>query len=417
MLPRENFRCLLLCLNGKRFAILFLENYLQIFWRFDALSIRGQLLAIAFAGIVPLFIAGIFLTPAEGRRGVYVFVALAAVVCAVGAALFFERNFARRLQDLASAARRLGEPDFSARVAVEGTDEIARVGESFNQMAERLEKRTARYDELDRLKSEFVSSVSHELRTPLTTIKALTRLLMRGELTEEKRREYLETISVECDRQIDLVLNLLDLSRIEGGVFRLDFEKVGVAEVVSSCVKSESAAAEKRRHTLRIAPFGEIPPVCADPKALRRVLSNLIENAIKYTPDGGLITVSAREEKGFAAISVEDNGRGIPPEDLPVLFDKFHRGRPAKQAGAQLDENTTDDDLLSDAEVSGVGLGLYLARNVMEQMGGRIEVETEVGRGSIFTLYLPLWDAAQCGKSSPQTMKKEMKNGETTAGR
>jgi len=94
----------------------------------------------------------------------------------------------------------------------------------------RLEKKAKRLDELDHLKSEFVSRVSHELRTPLTTIKALTRLLLRGEVSEEKRREYLETISIECDRQIDLVLNLLDLSRIEGGVFRLSVERVEAAD-------------------------------------------------------------------------------------------------------------------------------------------------------------------------------------------
>jgi sigma-B regulation protein RsbU (phosphoserine phosphatase) len=322
------------------------------------------------------------------------------------------KNKKERLRLLIAAAEQFGERDFSARVAVEENDELGSLEASFNRMAERLENRAARFDELDRLKSDFVSSVSHELRTPLTTIKALTRLLMRGEIAEEKRREYLETISVECDRQIDLVLNLLDLSRIEGGVFRLSFEKVGVADVISSCVKSETAAAEKRKHKLQIASFGDITPICADPKALRRVVSNLIENSIKYTPDGGLITVSAGEEdNGFAIISVTDNGRGIPPEDLPVLFDKFHRGRPAPHSEAMRGA-TEDAEFLEDADVSGVGLGLYLARNVMERMGGRITVETEVGRGSTFTLHLPVWNEANCGK-----LASEEENGETIAGR
>jgi signal transduction histidine kinase len=220
---------------------------------------------------------------------------------------------------------------------------------------------------------------------------------MRDGLDESKRREYVETISVECDRQIDLVLNLLDLSRIEGGVFRITHERVDVAEVVSSCVKSEARAAEKRDHDLRVEPFGELPPACADPKALRRVLSNVIENAIKYTPDGGRIVLSARAEGGEVLISVADNGRGIPPEDMPVLFDKFHRGRPAPHSEAMRGA-TTDADFLEDADMSGVGLGLYLGRNVMEQMGGRIEVESEVGRGSTFTLRLPAWREGGCGK-------------------
>ncbi|HWW75480.1 MAG TPA: HAMP domain-containing sensor histidine kinase, partial [Pyrinomonadaceae bacterium] len=237
-------------------------------------------------------------------------------------------------------------------------------------------------------------------------------LLMRDGLEDAKRREYLDTISVECDRQIDLVLNLLDLSRLEGGVFRITHERVDVAELVSSVVKSEARAAEKRGHDLRAEPAGEIPPACADPKALRRVLSNVVENAIKYTPDGGRIRLSARAEGGEVLISVKDNGRGIPPEDMPVLFDKFHRGRPATHSEAMRNA-TTADEFLEDADVSGVGLGLYLGRNVMEQMGGRIGVESEVGRGSTFTLHVPAWREGGCGKRPGG----ESGNGKTVAGR
>jgi signal transduction histidine kinase len=135
--------------------------------------------------------------------------------------------------------------------------------------------------------------------------------------------------------------------------------------------------------------------VCADPKELRRVLSNIVENAIKYTPDGGRIIVSACEEDSHVAISVTDNGRGIPAEDMPILFDKFHRGRPAPHSAAMAD-GTTNAEFLEDADVSGVGLGLYLGRNVMEQMGGRISVDSEVGRGSTFKLHLPLWSDGGC---------------------
>ena len=304
------------------------------------------------------------------------------------------KNINERLRRLRSAADDYGERDFSARVSVEEADELGEVEASFNRMAERLEKRAERFRETDRIKSDFVSSVSHELRTPLTTIKALTRLLMRSEISEEKRQEYLETISVECDRQIDLVLNLLDLSRIEGGVYRLNFECVEPLQAIESCVKSELTAAGKRQHTLRVEPFEEVPPICADPKALRRVVSNLIENSIKYTADGGLISLSAQVgEEGFVSISVTDNGRGIPTEDLPVLFDKFHRGKPV---GA---DSTTNEDFLEDADVSGVGLGLYMGKYVIERMGGRITVETEVGKGSRFDLRLPIWKESECGKN------------------
>lgn len=336
----------------------------------------------------------------------YTLVSLIVFFCAMTGALLIARSIARPVHRLSFAAEQFGEGNFSARAPSEGRDEISRLGASFNAMAERLEKREARFAELDRLKSEFVSSVSHELRTPLTTIKALTKLLMRRGLSEEKRREYIETISVECDRQIDLVLNLLDLSRIEGGVFRITHERVDVGQLVQSVVKSEARAAEKRKHDLQAEAIGELPPACADPKALRRVLSNIVENGIKYTPDGGRIRLSARAEDDEVLISVADNGRGIPPEDMPILFDKFYRGEPAPESDATRGA-TSDAEFLEDADVSGVGLGLYLGRNVMEQMGGRISVVSEVGRGSTFTLHLPAWRDGGCGKQS----KRENEDG------
>lgn len=358
------------------------------------MGISGRLLALSLGGTVPLLLIGLFFEGDRQAISAFALAGLAVVICASAAALLMGRRMSRRIEKLETAAGEFADRSFAARVADSGSDEIAELGEAFNRMAERLAEQAERFDEIDRVKSEFVSSVSHELRTPLTTIKALTRLLMRGELSEEKRREYLETISVECDRQIDLVLNLLDLSRIEGGVFRVNMEEVDVASVIASCMKSEAASAEKRQHTLSVEPGEPVPAVCADSKALRRVLSNLIENAIKYTPDGGLITLSSRQDDGFVDISVTDNGRGIPAEDIPRLFDKFHRGRPGPgiAAGAE----STDEDFLDDAEVSGVGLGLYLARNVMTQMGGSIDVDTELGRGSTFTLRLPVWNSELC---------------------
>lgn len=341
----------------------------------------------------------------------YAVIGLIVVFCAVTAALLIARSIARPVRLLNFAAEEFGGGNFSARAPANGRDEMSSLGRNFNAMAERLQKREERFAELDRLKSEFVSTVSHELRTPLTTIKALTRLLMREGLDESKRREYIETISVECDRQIDFVLNLLDLSRIEGGVLRVTHQRVDVQEVISSVVKSETRSAEKRRHDLRLDTNLKVPAVCADPKELRRVLSNIVENAIKYTPDGGRIVLSALQQDGQVAISVTDNGRGIPPEDMPILFDKFHRGRPAPHSEAMRGA-TTDAEFLEDADVSGVGLGLYLARNVMEQMGGCITVESQVGRGSTFKLHLPVWRDGGCNKRSGE----ERDDGKTVVG-
>ncbi|MBK9154333.1 MAG: HAMP domain-containing histidine kinase [Chloracidobacterium sp.] len=378
------------------------------------MGILPRLLIIVFATALPFVLLETF----RNRSDLLVLgmATLIAVASGVLAAEVVARSIRRRVQALDRATERISEGDFMARVPESpghGSDEIGSLERRFNLMAERLVERRRRFSELDTLKSDFVSSVSHELRTPLTTIKALTRLLLRGDLVEEKRLEYLETISVECDRQIDLVLNLLDLSRIEGGVFRLSKEEVDISEVVQSCAKAERRAAERRRHQLEIKPFGAVPSVCADPKALRRVLSNLIENAIKYTPDGGVISLYARVDDGFVLIEVTDNGRGIPLEDLPVLFDKFHRGRPAKHSAA-MSEATEYAEFLEDADVSGVGLGLYLGKNVVERMGGDISVETQVGHGSTFTIRLPLWGTDR-GKMA---LDSEGENGkETTGGR
>lgn len=334
---------------------------------------------------------------------------LIALLCAVTAAMLISRGIARPLDRLSLAARAFGEGNLATRAPIEGPTRLAQLGADFNAMAEHIEEREKRLNELDRLKSEFVSSASHELRTPLTTIKALTRLLLRGGLDQSKQREYLETIAVECDRQIDLVLNLLDLSRIEAGAFELNIRRVDTEELLLACLNSQSRAAEFRRHQLELKPASELPAIRACQKALRRALGSLIENAIKYTPDGGRITLAARRSGDEVEISVTDNGRGIPPQDIPVLFDKFHRGRPAPVAA----DGALAAALPELEEVPGIGLGLYLARNVIEQMGGRINVESEVGRGATFTIHLPVWDEV----AERQFTNEDERNGQTIAGR
>ena len=378
-------------LNDRKTAVVVLKSSIDNVERVYGVARAGNTGYSVSVGVPSSVLYG----PAWQQLTVYIVVGLLVACCAAAAALLMARSIGRPLGLLSLAAQKFGEGDFSARAPSAGEDDMSRLGKNFNAMAERLETREARLAELDALKSEWVSRVSHELRTPLTTIKALTRLLMRDGLSEAKQREYIETISVECDRQIDLVLNLLDLARIEGGVFRITHERVNVEEVMSSCVKAGIRAAEKRGHILRIEQNHEPLFVCADPKTIRRVLGNLIENSVKYTPDCGEIVLSARGNGNEVIISVADNGRGIPAEDMPVLFDKFYRGKPAPQSAA-VHNGETESDFLEDADMSGVGLGLFLARNVMEQMGGRISVKSEVGRGSVFSLHLPIWRDGGC---------------------
>jgi two-component system phosphate regulon sensor histidine kinase PhoR len=259
---------------------------------------------------------------------------------------------------------------------------LEQLGAAFDEMAGRIQTRTLRLAELDRIKSEFVGGVSHELRTPLTTIKTLTRVLLRGGESQEERREYLETIAAECDRQIDLVLNLLDLSRIEAGAFSVCPTKVDAAEIVKSCAVIERHAASIRSHDLDVNLPDDALFAVADSNALRRVLCSLVENSIKYTPDGGSIRLSAKPEGDEVVIRISDTGCGIEASDVPHVFEKFYRGRPSliPKAGVHSDSSMSEP---------GIGLGLYLAHTVIDGFGGRIYVESTNPRGTTFAVYLP----------------------------
>jgi two-component system, OmpR family, sensor histidine kinase BaeS len=369
--------------GDRRVATVEIESPYDGIRRVYGLARAGQTSCVVVTGVP----SAILYEPAQQQQTRYILFSLLALACAVVAALLIERGIVRPVLRLREAARDLGAGDLSARAPAGGGREIVELGAAFNQMAVQIAEREERLKELDRLKSEFVSSVSHELRTPLTTIKTLTRLLQRGGQTEKERREYLETIAAECDRQIDLVLNLLDLSRIEAGAFKVARSQTNAEEIIEACVRIERHAAEARGQSLEAQPTArEMPYALTDGGALRRVLCSLIENAIKYTPEGGRITVGAHlTNEGEIAITVADTGCGILTEDMPHVFEKFYRGRPAVAPDAQ------PEAPFGYNESAGVGLGLYLAHSIIEQLGGRITVESMATGGALFTIHLPVW--------------------------
>lgn len=269
----------------------------------------------------------------------------------------------------------------------------------------------------NRAKDEFLQLISHEFRTPLTTIKMLARLLEKGDETADEKREYLDTIAAECDRQIDMILNLLDVARIDAGTIDLQLESVDIERLLNDCDKIERHGANAREQKFTVGTVETLPAARGDAKAIRRALCSLIENAIKYTAVGGAIEVSARlvkanqtaiqtdentigigNENSAAvtnftdeiAISVSDTGRGIHAEDLPHLFGKFFRGK--KEVPHDATTDGTPDDAGGRAATLGVGLGLYLSKKLIEELGGCIEVSSEVGRGSCFTIFLKVWN-------------------------
>ncbi|MCP9496304.1 MAG: ATP-binding protein [Pyrinomonadaceae bacterium MAG19_C2-C3] len=337
--------------------------------------------------------------PARRQFTGYLLFSLLALLSATGAALFITKGIATPLRRLRFTVQSFGEGDTSARAPTRGIAEVAELGAAFNMMAEQTEAREARLTELDRLKSEFVGGISHELRTPLTTIKTLTRVMLRDGTSEGERRDYLEIIAAECDREISLVVKLIDLSKIEAGTFSVVAERVDAAEIARACLMSSRFAAEARNQTLNLELPETLPFVRADYTALRRVICELIESAIKYTPDGGSVTVSVRAEDMEAVINVLDTGRGIPTEDAPYVFDKFFRGRSANSSS--MNEATPDDaDGQEYTEVAGLGLGLYVARRLVDLMNGSISVESAPGKGSTFTVRLPVWEEEESGARS-----------------
>jgi len=230
------------------------------------------------------------------------------------------------------------------------------------------------------VKDEFLAAVSHELRTPLTTIKTLTRVLQRREITDEERAQYLADIASECDREIDLVLNLLDMSRIKTSGIQIETKRTDAEQTILSCEKLVIGAAEERRHTVTVEIADDLPFIDADHSALRRALCAIVENAIKFTPDGGRIFIRAKKAGDVACIEIEDYGRGIAENDLPRIFDKFYRGSGAGGAAQAIAD-----------EVPGIGLGLNLAKTLIEGMNGSLTVESRLGQGTKFIARLPVW--------------------------
>jgi PAS domain S-box-containing protein len=228
--------------------------------------------------------------------------------------------------------------------------------------------------EVDRMKTEFISLVSHELRTPLTSIKGYVDLLIAGEVGDisPDQADFLEIVKNNADRLVALINDLLDVSRIESGKIQLDMRPIEVADLirgVSDSMRPQLAA--KGQHLVVDVP-DEIAPMIGDHDRLIQIVTNLISNAYKYTPNGGTITVTATPEPAHVCISVSDTGIGLTPEDMSQLFTRFFRAR----------NRATQ-------EAGGTGLGLTITRSLVEMHGGEMNVESVPGEGSTFSFTIP----------------------------
>lgn len=236
-----------------------------------------------------------------------------------------------------------------------------------------LERRMVEYEELDRLKTNLLSTVSHELRTPLAVIKGYSTLLLDYDrrLVEEEKQQHLSSIDRATDRLTELVEHLLDMSRLDAGLLRLEKVPTSISKLIGEAVAEAQLTAPAGRVTSRVN--GKLPRVNIDARRIRQVLDNLVDNAIKYSGDGSKVVIEAEETESELRISVTDRGIGIPPEDIDKVFDRMYRAEQRLSQGSQ-----------------GLGLGLSVCKGMVEAHGGRIWVESQVGAGSTFHFTLPV---------------------------
>lgn len=291
---------------------------------------------------------------------------LISVVLASLLAWWLSRSLTKRTARLAGAAIALAGGDLTARVDDAGRDEVADVAGAFNEMAARLQAGQAR-------ERDFLMSVSHDLRTPLTTISGYAEGLSEGSIPEGDVRRVGSVLHAQAGRLSRLIEDLMLLSRLEARQFVLRPEPVGLAAHIREVIDGFTARAEASRVALR-ASLADVGTVHADPDRIAQLVSNLMENSLRYTPEGGTITVALTSTPGPAvAIEVADTGPGIDPEDLPHVFERLYvaqRYRPVRPQGS--------------------GLGLSIVKELVDAMGGVVAVDSQPGQGTRVQVQLPV---------------------------
>lgn len=297
------------------------------------------------------------------------------------------RGLAAPLSRLSAAARQIARGHLGERVPIAGAAEIADTARAFNEMADGLQQ-------AERLRQNMIADIAHELRTPLTVIQGNLRALLDGVYPLEQGE--IATIYDETLLLNRLVGDLRDLAQAEAGRLTLDLQPVDVAPLIQSTIAPfEATAVEQGVRLITDLPAG-VPAVCADPSRVRQVLHNLVANALRYTPAGGTITISAAEAgghtasaQGFVTCTVADTGQGIATADLPHVFERFWRA----------DRSRSRDQ-------GGSGLGLAIAKQIVEAHGGQIGVASQPGAGSQFWLRLPAAEhPANCSIPAPPSQQ------------
>ena len=289
------------------------------------------------------------------------------IMIAILIALYFiTERIVGPLKRMGSAAQSYAKGRFDHRIEVIGHDEVAELSTAFNAMASEL-------DRLEEKRNQFLSDVSHELRSPMMAILGFVEGIQSGAIPMEKRDYYLSLTVSEIKRLSRLVSDLLDVSRLEMGERKLNFVRTNLVETVWTVMVSLESRIEEKHLEVLFDEERENMSVLADPDALHRMIYNLIENAVKFSYEGGALRVSIREEKsGEILLRIYNEGIGIPKEDIAFVFDRFYKS----------DKSRSSDKL-------GVGLGLYFVKTILAAHGGSITAESEEGKYCAFNVTFP----------------------------
>jgi two-component system, OmpR family, phosphate regulon sensor histidine kinase PhoR len=306
---------------------------------------------------------------------------IAAFLPAIFIAALLARWISRRFATIMAYAGELARGNFQARLASPGSTEFGQLARTLNETAEKLQQTVeqlrlehAELEKVERIRKDFVINVSHELRTPLASIQGYTETLIDGALDDPRHNlRFLGIIRHNAERLARLTADLLTLSRIEQKRQDLEFDTHPVNALLQEAVDVVRPIAEKSCIALRTDPLTAAAAVWCDEEAVSQILSNLLDNAIKYTPAGGNITVGAAPAGQFVEFYVRDTGSGIPAEDLPRLFERFYRVDKARSR-----------------ELGGTGLGLSIVKHLLALHSGAVRVESRVNEGSTFYFTLPV---------------------------
>ncbi|NLO84994.1 MAG: cell wall metabolism sensor histidine kinase WalK [Clostridiales bacterium] len=298
-----------------------------------------------------------------------VFYFLIAAAAALIIALVFSRIITRPIASLTRSIQRMGRGDLSVRVPVRGSGELRKLSETFNTMSEKLEM-------LDKSRNQFVSNASHELKTPLATMKILLEsIIYQPEMDEGLRTEFLTDVNEEINRLNLIISDLLALVSMDSKTLRLNRTTFNFSQLVSDSVERLKPMATKRKQEIKVQ-LGDRCEMYADFAKLTQVVYNIMDNALKYTPEGGTVRVRLIRSGRDAILTVSDTGPGIPKEDQALIFDRFYRVDKARSR-----------------DTGGTGLGLSIVHQMVLMHGGNVSVDSEEGQGSTFTVELPIHQA------------------------